>query len=142
MDNNKFITQTAPRSNLIYCFVLAVLFAIIFVIAYYLLPQIGIYLFLSGALVCVSCLGTGMILFSSPPVTLRFKNDELYITDSNGKEYDVYAVSASDFVFMQTPFEKKYDIGCLRIKHTAIWMFGVKNFLETKKYVNDHFSHW
>lgn len=142
MEDEKFVTQTSPRSNLIYCTVLALLFAALFVVVYFLLPQIGTYVFFAGALVCVGCLGTGMILSSSPPVTLRFKNDELYISDSNGKKYNVYAVSAGDFVFMQTPLEKKFDIGCFRIKRTSFWMFGVKNFSETKAYVNDHFPHW
>jgi len=142
MDHDKFVTQTAPKSNFIYCLVLALLFAALFVVAFFLLPQIGTYLFLAGALLCVGCIGTGMMLSASPAVTLRFEDDELYISDSNGKEHNIYAVAAGDFVFMQTPLEKKYDIGCLRIKHTAFWMFGVKNFSDTKRYVNDHFPHW
>ncbi len=141
MKDEKFVTQTSPISNLIYFSVLTLLFAVLFVVTYRFLPQFRTYLFLIGALLCVGCLGAGMILSSSPPVTLRFKDDELYISDSNGKEYNVYAVSAADFVFMQTPLEKKYDIGCLRIKHTVFWMFGVKKFSETKAYVNDHFPH-
>lgn len=142
MEDEKFVTRTSPKSNFIYLSVISFVLAVLFSIAYYLLPQIRFTVFLLGALLCLCCLGTGVMLAFGPPVTLRFVKDELYISDSNGKEYNVYAVPASDFVFMQTPLEKKYNIGSLRIKHTVFWMFGVKNFQETKQYVYDHFPHW
>ena len=142
MEEKKFVTQTAPKTSIAYLTVLTVLLAAIVMAASYLLPQFGLYILLVGALICVSCFGCGFILASSPPVTLRFVDDELYISDSNGKEYNIYAVPASHFVFMQTPLEKKYNIGCLRIKRTVFWMVGVKNVTETKAYINNHFPHW
>lgn len=142
MDEKVFVTQTVPKSSWAYFGVITVLLAAAFAAAYYLLPQFGNYIFIAGALVCISFLGTGLILASGPPVRLRFKNDDLYILDSSGKEYHVYAVPASDFVFMQTPLEKKYDIGCLRIKHTVFWMLGVQNVQETKRYIDENFPHW
>lgn len=142
MEDNKFVTQTAPKANIAYCAVFALLFFVMFAIAYLLLPQFGTYIFLGGALVCLTFLGVGFMLASSPPVMLRFKNDELLIADSNGKEYQVYAVPASDFVFIQTPLEKKFNIGCMRVKHTAFFMFGVKNISGTKEYIQIHFPNW
>ena len=59
-----------------------------------------------------------------------------------GKQYNIYAVPSSDFVFMQTPLEKKLNIGCLRIKHTSFWMVGVKNIAETKEYIQINFPNW
>ena len=142
MEDKKFVTQTAPKSSIFYLTAVSVLFAVIFVASYYLFSQIRSYIPLIGVLVCISCLGAGIILASSPPVTLCFKNNELFITDSNGKQYNIYAVPSSDFVFMQTPLEKKLNIGCLRIKHTSFWMVGVKNIAETKEYIQINFPNW
>lgn len=142
MEDNKFVTQTAPKANIAYCSVFALLFFVLFAAAYLLLPQFGTYIFLGGALVCLTFFGVGFMLASSPAVTLRFKNDELQISDSNGKEYQVYAVPASDFVFIQTPLEKKYNIGCMWIKGTVFFMLGVKNVSETKEYIRTNFPNW
>mgnify|MGYP003316731033 CR=1 FL=1 len=142
MEKQKFTTKTSPKSNLIYCSVMALLFAIVFFVVERIFPQIGMYILLIGALVCISCFGAGIILATSSPVILKFEDDELTIHDSSGKDYSVYAVSAKDFVFMQTPLERKYNMGCLRIKGTIFWMFGVINLSETKTYVNNNFPDW
>ena len=116
---------------------MALLFAIVFFVVERIFPQIGMYILLIGALVCISCFGAGIILATSSPVILKFEDH-----DSSGKDYAVYAGSAKDFVFMQTPLERKYHMGCLRIKGTIFWMFGVINLSETKTYVNNNFPDW
>ena len=142
METNQFTTQTDPKSNLIYCTVLAVCIGLVAAVAWFLLPQFQTYVFLGGATLVLSSLGTGVLLATSVPVKLCFEGDELNIHNTNGQVHNVYAVSAGHFVFMQTPLEKKYDIGCLRIKGTAFWMFGVKDFAKTRAYVSENFPHW
>lgn len=142
MEDNCFVTTTSPKSNIIYCTILTLIEGLIFGIIMLLLPQFLTYVSLGCALICVVTFGTGFMLAFAPPVTLRFVDDELYIHDTNNKESNIYAVSASDFVFMQTPLEKKYDMACLRIKGTIFLMFGVRNVAATKAYIDAHFTHY
>lgn len=142
MEDQKLITTTNRKSTLVYLGIVTLVEIFIFVVVLLLLPQFRTYLSLACALVCVTTFGTGVMLAFAPPATLRFVNDELFINDIGTKEYHVYAVTASDFVFMQTPLEKKINLGCLWIKGTIFWMCGVKNFAETKAYVADHFPNY
>ena len=142
MEDIKFETQTNPKASAVYMFILAVFLAGITAVAYFLFSKFSFEIFLCGILFSGSCVVAGLMYLSALPVLLKFKNDELFIRDSNQKEYHVYAVPASDFIFIQTPLEKKYNIGTLIIKHTVFFMVGVKNVAETKAYIHTHFPHW
>ena len=83
-----------------------------------------------------------LVLKDRPEVILRFKGNELHIRNSDYKDYEVYAVPASAFIFKQSPFDKKRNVGKLRIKGTIFTFYGVQDFENTKQYVEEHFTHY
>lgn len=95
-------------------------------------------LFVMGICMCMA-LFMGAILMRQNPVQLHFEKDTLYLRLSNGQEYTVYDVPARDFHCIQTSFERKHNVGRIKIKDTVFNFYGVQNFDETCRYIKDNF---
>ena len=72
---------------------------------------------------------------------LRFEADILYVTDRTSCEtFEVYDISASDFIITQTKKEKKIDYCGMAIKNTVFIFGSVKNCSELKKYIAENYT--
>lgn len=80
-----------------------------------------------------------LILKKQPNAQLHFVADVLHITHVDGKQYEVYAVPAADFICRQTPLERKYNVGRIQVKGTIFYFYGVQNFAETRRYIQENF---
>lgn len=80
-----------------------------------------------------------LILKKQPNAQLHFVADELHITHVDGKRYEVYAVPASDFLCRQSTLERKYNVGRIQIKGTIFYFYGIQNFAETRRYIQESF---
>ncbi len=83
-----------------------------------------------------------LMLKKQPNAQLHFVGDELHINHVDGNSYEVYAVPASDFRCHQTAFEKKYNVGRLQVKGTVFYFYGVQNYAETCRYIQENFPNY
>ncbi len=81
-------------------------------------------------------------LWRQPGIRLDFEGDELHICYADGREYEVYAVPASDFLFRQNFLEKKHNAGRIQVKKTIFYFYGVQNYAETRQYILENFPHF
>ena len=140
MEKAHFQTTTIPKYYLINSVVFALVVGVIaMAVSYFIDPM---YTMLIGVLFVAVVLMLFLILKGRPEVILRFEGDELHIRNSDYKDYEVYAVPASTFVFRQNGYGKKHNIGKLRIKGTIFTFYGVQDFEATKKYVQENFPHF
>ena len=137
MEAAQFKTTTIPKYYLIHSLIWGLCAGIIGTIALYIFMPM--YAMLFAAMMIGVEIMLVFALKGRPEVILRFEGDELHIRNSDYKDYEVYAVPASTFVFKQTTFEKKRNIGRVRIKGTIFEFYGVQDFENTKQYVRDHF---
>ena len=71
---------------------------------------------------------------------LEFEGNRLYITDrTTSNTYEVFDISASDFIINQTKQEIKKDYCSLVIKNTIFAFGGMKNCNQLKKYISDNY---
>ena len=72
-------------------------------------------------------------------IRLEFSGDELCIYHFNGQTYEIYDIPASDFICRQNFLEKRYDVGRIQVRNTIFYFYGVQNYAETCRYIQDNF---
>lgn len=80
-----------------------------------------------------------LILKKQPNAQLHFVADELHIAHVDGKRYEVYAVPSGDFLCRQSTLERKYNVGRIQIRGTIFYFYGIQNFAETCRYIQETF---
>lgn len=140
MEKAQFQTTTIPKYYLLNSVLWALVAGVIaMIVGYFFNP---LYTTFIGIMLVAVEFMLVLVLKGRPEVILRFEGDELHIRNSDYKDYQVYAVPASTFVFRQSSYGKKRNIGTLRIKGTIFEFYGVQNFAETKQYIQENFPQY
>ena len=92
-------------------------------------------------IIAFTVLFCGLLLKNRKGFALTFEGNDLYITDRyRGREYCVYNIPASDFVFRQTEKEKEQCLCTVKIRDTMFSFSGVKQSERLQAYVAEHYT--
>ena len=75
-------------------------------------------------------------------IPMHFYGNTLHIFYLDGMDYKVQDVPGWVFRFYQNPLEKKYNVGRIKIKGTQFYLYGVQNYAETCRYIQDNFPNF
>lgn len=137
--NREFFTETEPKwyvLNTVLTMFATAAAAAVALWFYTKMPGPPIFVLV---MVLITCGVMVLVLRKRPAVQLSFEGSRLYIRDSNGENFQVYHVPASDFVLKQNSLEKKTDVGRMQIKKTVFYFYGVKNFEQLRTYIRENF---
>ena len=140
MENEaRFQTETLPKYYLLRLCKTFLLVGVVFAaVAGLYLKNVTIALFVFG-LTVFCMLFILLAMKNKPSVALNFYGTHLHIRNMDYKEYDLYDLTAADFLFKQNATEKKANVGRLRLRGTAYEFCGVQNFDQLTEYVKMHF---
>jgi len=80
-----------------------------------------------------------LILSRQNNIRLEFQGDELRIHHLDGNHYEMRAIPVSDFICRQNSLEKKRNVGRIQIRRTIFTFYGVQNYAETCRYIQENF---
>lgn len=141
-NNNMFATQTkAKYARRPYYIIFLLLLPVAAVLAkiigqLYQNSGAGTAAFISCIILLAACLYNVII---RPPVFLNFYGTRLHVRDKFNVEFDIYSLTADDFLFKQNAIEKRKNIGHLRIRNSDYKFVGIENFAELVEYVKENF---
>ncbi len=141
-NDNMFATQTkAKYARRPYYIILLLLLPVAAVLAkiigqLYQNPNAETAAFISFIIMLAACLYNVII---KPPVFLNFYGTRLHVRDKYNVEFDIYSLTADDFLFKQNAIEKRKNIGHLRIRNSDYKFVGIENFAELVAYVKENF---
>ena len=101
--------------------------------------MIGPVIMVSGVFVLLAPF-VSLILLRQQNIPLHFYGNQLLIFHLDGLTYKVEQVPVRVFQFRQNALERKHNVGRLKIKGTQFYLYGVQNFNETRRYVQENFS--
>ncbi len=143
MPNNTFVTETDPKYALLhYNKSLIITFLVLsFVACFSLFIGWQTFAFIE-AIIIVGCF---FVFYQNKQKghywKLSFEAGTLTITNKTTFEtFNVYDVSASDFIITQSKREKKMNYCTLKIKRTVLELGGVKNCLQMKAYIQENYK--
>ena len=141
-NDNMFATQTKPKyARRPFYLILLLLVPVAAVLAkiigqLYQNPNAETAAFISFIIMLAACLYNVII---KPPVFLNFYGTRLHVRDKYNMEFDIYSLTADDFLFKQNAIEKRKNIGHLRIRNSDYKFVGIENFAELVAYVKENF---
>ena len=143
MANNSFVTETDPKYALLH-------YNKSLIIAFFILSFIACFGLIIG---WQTFMFFEVIIFSGCFIVfkqnkqkghfwkLNFEGHTLTITNKITYEsFNVYDVSASDFIIKQSKREKQLNYCTLKIKRTVLELGGVKNCQQMKDYIQKNYK--
>lgn len=73
-------------------------------------------------------------------IPLHFYGNQLQIFHLDGLTYTFQNVPLRVFQFRQNALERKRNVGRIKIKGSQFYLYGVQNFDETRRYIQQNFS--
>ena len=136
---NQFSTRTDQRWYAAYTAVMSLVLGIaggIFMWVWLKMAEPALFIF-GITLLC------GLFIFlalrKQKNIPLHFYGNLLHIFHLDGMEYKIEAVPGWVFQFRQNPLERKYNVGRIKIKGTGFYLYGVQNYAETCRYIQENF---
>lgn len=136
---NQFSTHTDQRWYAA-CNAVIFLFLILFCgcIMWLWLHLITPALFVSGILLLCD-IAVYLYLRKQRNIPLHFYGNQLLIFHLDGMNYKIEDVPARVFQLRQNSLERKYNVGRIKIKGTQFYLYGVQDFDNTRRYIQENF---